>query len=92
MVVVCIGLDAWKRAKAWSASPNDVEGLVCPDDSNPADYLWQVSKCLVIVERSHGPCDDYVLALVKELLVSGSNRVIVRDMYRQSVFKFWAEE
>ncbi len=77
-IVVCVGLDAWNRAKAWSAGPNDTPGLVLTHDIKPMDLYWPVNGCSVIVEPSTGPTDELIQKLENALLSSGAKSVFTR--------------
>ena len=50
LVVVCVGIDAWARAKDWANSENDIVGLMLPD-CWPESYIWPVVRCVVMIEK-----------------------------------------
>ncbi len=79
LVIVCIGINAWDRAKNWSESKNDIVGLVLPD-CWPEFYIWPVDGCTVIIERDLAPGDEVIVNLVKCLLSAGAWRVIVQPV------------
>jgi len=70
--VVCIGMDAWKRAKRWNESKADTVAMVLPPDTPPASLSWPVEGLPVVVEADEGPSDQLVSDLALELLKAGS--------------------
>ena len=92
-VMVCIGMGAWKMAKCWRESPNDISVLVVPDGKSPKNFNWPVNKCDVYIERLPGPGDDVITDLIKTLLSFGANGVIVWDKYNNPKFlRYWKKE
>jgi hypothetical protein len=85
-VVVCVGLDAWPRAKGWNACPNDVAAMVLPDGVDPRAYVWPVRDQLVVVEAGCGPSDDDLRDLSAVLLAYGANMVTITS--RDGLNKF----
>ncbi len=73
--VVCIGLDAWKRAKAWNDSPADAVAMVQPPDTAPAAYCWPVENLLCVIEADTGPTEEQIGDLALALLQAGSQPV-----------------
>ncbi len=76
LVVVCVGLDSWRRAEEWAASPNDVCSMVLEPGVNPGALEWPVAGCWAVIDWWVGPRKSHILSLVKVLLMSGASRVI----------------
>ena len=76
-VVVCVGMDAWKRAKEWNACPNDVSAMVLPDGADPATYAWPVSGQLVVIEAACGPSNKQLRDLAALLLAYGADVITI---------------
>lgn len=79
-VVVCVGLDVWRRAKQWNGCPNDVCAVVLPDGNDPCLYAWPVLDQLVVIEAAIGPTDDYLRNLAAVLLAYGADTVTVTSL------------
>lgn len=79
LVIVCVGVNAWDRAKQWSASINDIIGLVLPD-AWPDAYVWPISGCNAIIERDYSPGDDVTIKLAQKLLQSGAECVVIKTL------------
>ena len=60
--VVCIGMDAWPRAKKWKNSPEDVEVMVI-DGESPERFYWPVANYRCVVEWHTGPTEQIVIKL-----------------------------
>jgi len=80
-VVVCVGMNAWERAKAWSAGPNDTPGLVLTHDTKPENLYWPVNGCLVVVDWDTGPDETLIIELVQVLLSASAKTVTVRPLF-----------
>jgi len=92
-VMLCVGLNAWQSVKRWNKSPNDIAGLILPEGESPNQYIWPVSNCFVIIERSSGPSDENIMSLVKALLRSGAILVLVWSVTGVLTFnRFWLRE
>jgi len=70
--VVCIGLNAWQRAKRWNASPADTVAMVLPPGNNPNDYQWPVEQLPAVIDADVGPSLELIHDLALRLLVCGS--------------------
>jgi len=81
LVRLCIGLDAWSRAKKWRKSESDFHALVYDPDKPPGEYSWPVRGCVVVLEWGVGPSRDLVLNLVDLLRRGGAERVIVLPLF-----------
>lgn len=76
LVVVCVGCDAWGRAKQWNQRGVNV-GLVLPAGESPSEYVWPVSDCLCVIEWSTGPGVELVVELARVLLRAGAESVTI---------------
>jgi len=81
LVVVCIGLDAWERAKIWSDNPNNIAVIVQPHDTHPNAFNWPVSGLHVIVDWDAGPSTEQVIGLCQALLSQGAATTTVRPLF-----------
>ena len=79
MVVVCVGVGAWYRARDWSESITDIIGIVLPD-CWPEFYVWPVDGCIVIIEKDLTPGDEVVMKLVQSLVNAGAWRIVVMSL------------
>lgn len=70
--VTCIGLDAWKRAKAWNNSAADTVAMVQPPDTAPDAYAWPVAGVPVVIDAEPGPSIEQIHALALQLLTDGA--------------------
>jgi hypothetical protein len=77
LVAVCVGMDAWKRAKEQLNNPNDFHALVMPPEHSPDEYIWPVSDQLVVIDVACGPTDDQLRKLAIILLQHGAETVTV---------------
>ncbi len=71
--VVCIGLDAWTRAKKWNAREH--RAMVLPADTPPASLSWPVENLLCVIEADTGPTEKQISELALALLQAGSQPV-----------------
>ena len=86
-LVVCIGLDAWKRAKEWNAAPNDCPAIVMPAGTDPQAYTWPVSGQLVVVDVACGPTDKQLRELAAVLLAYDADVITIVSRDGLNVFK-----
>jgi hypothetical protein len=70
--VVCVGLNAWPRAKKWNQSPADTVAMVAPADTPPASLAWPVEHIPVVIDADTGPSEQQISDLALALLQSGS--------------------
>lgn len=77
-IMICLGRDAWQRARKWQSNPT-VWALLCPANSSPAQYRWPVLELMVIIDwqLDQAAGHDEVMALVKVLLGYGAESVTV---------------
>lgn len=80
-VVVCIGMDAWTRAKAWNSGTDDTPAMVWPPETPPEALRWPVSRCRVIVDWDVGPSDEQVIALIRALIRAGAALVCTKPLF-----------
>jgi hypothetical protein len=85
--VVCIGLDAWKRAKRWNESPADTVAMVLPADTPPDALSWPVSGLPVVLDVAEGPSDEQLTVLALVLLRAGSGPVTQVSPSRSHPFR-----
>jgi len=85
--VVCIGLDAWKRAKKWNESKADTVAMVLPADTRPESLQWPVSGLPVVLDVAVGPTDEQLSDLALVLLQSGSLPVTCISRTRSHPFR-----
>lgn len=74
-IAVCIGLDAWQRAKERNESPSDIPAVVLPPGDSPHTYTWPVIGSFVIVEVDDGPSDKQIDELATALLTANAASV-----------------
>lgn len=89
LVIVCAGRDAWRRARGWNASLNDVVALIWSGDRPPNAYCWPVSRCLCVVDWDIGPTADQITGLIKALLQSGAACVASRPLFTNPEKPAW---
>lgn len=75
-VAVCIGMDAWQRAKRRNEGSSDWPALVLPPGEEPARYSWPVSGSYVVLEVDAGPSTDQLRQLAHVLLQAGAVVVV----------------
>ena len=85
-LVVCIGMDNWRRAKEWNNAPNDCPAMVQPADTDPRGYVWPVRDQLVVIDVAAGPTDEQVRDLAVVLLEYGAETVTVYSRDRLNRF------
>ena len=85
--VVCIGLDAWKRAKKWNESKADTVAMVLPADARPESLQWPVSGLPVVLDVAAGPSDEQLSGLALVLLQAGSEQVTQVSPSRSHPFR-----
>lgn len=91
-IALCVGLDDWKRAREWTACPNDVHALVLPAGTDPRLYVWPVRDQLVVIDAACGPSDADLSDLATVLLAYGAQAVTVVSRDRLNEFhQFIAE-
>ena len=73
-VFVCVGMDAWERARRHNGLP-DRAALVLTD-AQPERFRWPVSGCLVIVEWDDGPAEKVLNVLLGCLIRAGCSRLV----------------
>ena len=81
LVVVCIGLNSWIRAKEWNASPNDISTVVVPHRPHCSLLHWPVARCQVVIDWGIGPSDQQVESLIRALLNAGASAVTTRPLF-----------
>ena len=86
-VVVCIGLNAWNRAKRWNESPADMVAMVLPADKRPEALSWPVSGLPVVLDVAAGPSDEQLSGLALVLLQAGSEPVTQVSPSRSHPFR-----
>ena len=91
-IVVCVGLDAWKRAKVWNACPNDVSAMVLPDGIDPRAYAWPVADQLVVIEAACGPTDNDLRDLAAVLLAYDADVVTITSRDKLNEFHQYIDE
>lgn len=67
---VCIGGNAWTRAKSWNQL--EARAMVLPPAINPQNLLWPVSDIPVVIDADIGPSEQQVSDLALTLLKAGS--------------------
>lgn len=72
--VVCVGLNAWKRAKRWNKSKADCVAMVLPPDTPPASLSWPITGLPVLIEADEGPSDTLIRDLALALLKAGASQ------------------
>lgn len=77
LVVVCVGSDAWNRAKHWNSLPNDCPALVMLPDTRPASLQWPVKGSLVLIDWQQPASEQMIVELVKALLIAGAESITV---------------
>lgn len=87
LVVVCVGMDAWNRAKRWQESPNDCWGLVLPPGGGAFAYRWPVQGCSCVIDRHSGPSDEQCSLLAGALWLAGAESVtqVRRDTHPEEI-------
>lgn len=76
LAVVCVGKDAWNSAKRWNARGENC-AMVLPPDLKPESCIWPVARCQCVVEWNSGPDVNQIISLVRALLLSGADLVVV---------------
>jgi len=77
--VVCVGLNAWNRAKSWHQSPDKIPAMVLPPDIGPNTLRWPVKNIPMVIEPGPGPSFEQLSDLALALLRSGAASVYSRD-------------
>lgn len=87
LIFVCVGSDAWTRAKQRQESVNDFHALVLPAGENPAVYRWPVADQLVVIDVCCGPSDEQLRDLAIVLLRDGAETVTIYSRDRLNRFE-----
>lgn len=71
-----VGLNAWQKGASFSVMYPD-RTLILPPWLSPADFLWPVMQCdIIIFDSSYDPApEDYIDDLVWHLYKSGANAI-----------------
>ena len=80
LTIICVGGDAWQRAKSWNAK-QDTAALVLTPEQPPSALFWPVKGCLVIVEWAQCVQASLIAELVKCLIKAGAISATVRPLW-----------
>lgn len=88
LVLVCVGANAWQRAKKWQNSAAN-QALVLPDGLQPNSFKWPVCGCLCVIEWDTGPSSQIIMELIELLLRSGARSVTVYPKFADMKTSAW---
>lgn len=88
LVVVCVGMNAWQRAKKWQNSKTS-QALVLPKGLRATSFKWPVSGCLCVIEWDIGPSNRIIIELVERLLMQGAKSVTVQPVFADLTIDPW---